>query len=196
VPLPLIEPIRPLLTRDVPSGRSWRYELKLDGFRGTLYIDRGTAGFRSKNQRPMPRFGDLAARVAAELQVVEAILDGEIVVMGERGPKFNALMFHRGAPQFAAFDLLWLDGRDLRPSPYHRRKAALRRLLRHQTWASFVDSHAEAELFEAAARMDLEGIVAKHRDDAYGPETRWLKVKNVNYSQMAGRWELFRRTRR
>jgi len=197
VPLPLIQPIWPLLTRDVPTGRSWCYELKLDGFRGTLYIDRGTAGFRSKNQRPMPRFADLAARVAAELQVIDAILDGEIVVMGERGPKFDALLFHRGVPQFAAFDLLWLDGRDLRPAPYHRRKAALRRLLRRQTWASFVDCHAEAELFEAAARMDLEGIIAKRREDAYGPETRWLKVKNGKYSQAVGRWELFgRRGRR
>lgn len=193
MPLPLIEPIRPVLTREVPAGRSWRYELKLDGFRGTLYIDRGTAGFRSKNQRPMPRFADLAARVAAELQVADAILDGEIVVMGESGPKFTALLFHRGVPQFAAFDLLWLDGRDLRPSPYHRRKAALRRLLRHQTWASFVDSHAEAELFDAATRMDLEGIIAKRREDPYLPGTRWLKVKNRGYSQAVGRWELFER---
>jgi bifunctional non-homologous end joining protein LigD len=192
-PLPLIDPVRPVLTRDVPQGHSWCYELKLDGFRGTLYVGRDAAGFRSKAQKPMPRFNDLAARAAAELAVQNAILDGEIVVMGKGGPQFDALLFRRGAPQFAAFDLLWLDGNDLRRLPYAQRKTALRRLLRRQHWVSFVDSHAKPELFDATSRMDLEGIVAKRREDPYGPEARWLKVKNPNYSQAAGRWKLFAR---
>src|SRR5262245_4438511 len=193
VPLPLIDPIKPVLARELPRGRAWCYELKLDGFRGTLYVERDGVGFRSKTRLPMPRFADLAARGAAELPVSEAILDGEIVVMSDRGPQFRALMFRRGVPQFAAFDLLWLDGRDLRLLPYRQRNAALGRLLRGGRWASFVDSHAGPELFEAARRMDLEGIVAKRRADAYLPGTQWLKVKNAGYTQAVGRWELFPR---
>src|SRR5438045_119171 len=139
MPLPLIDPIHPVLCDHVPGGRGWCYELKLDGFRGTLYAQGAAAEFRSKRQRPMPRFAELAARVAAELRVREAILDGEIVVMGERGPRFDALLFRRGVPQFAAFDLLWLDGRDLRPLPHVERKSVLRRLVRRRKWVSLVE---------------------------------------------------------
>lgn len=191
IALPLIEPVTPLLARDLPGGEAWCYELKLDGFRGTLYVDGAAAVFRSKRQRPMQRFASLAERVAAELPARDAIVDGEIVVMGERGPNFNALMFNRGVPQFAAFDLLWLDGRDLRGLPYAQRKAALRRLVRRRTWVSFVDSHAQAALFDVVTSMDLEGIVAKRRHDPYSAHTRWVKVKNRHYSQAIGRWKLF-----
>ena len=192
MPLPLVHPILPLLSRDLPRGAGWRYELKLDGFRGTLYAEKKRAWFRSKKGHVMRRFDDLARRVANELDARNAILDGEIVVMGERGPDFYALMFHRGVPQFAAFDLLWLDGRDLRAHAYNARKAALRTLIgRRAAHVSYVDSHEEAALFAAAARMDLEGVVAKQCDEPYAAGTSWIKVKNREYSQLAGRGELF-----
>jgi len=194
--IPLAEPVLPVLSRELPRGRAWRYELKLDGFRGMLYVDRGAASFRSKTMRPMPRFDELAARVAAELRATDAILDGEIVVMGARGPEFNALLFHRGVPQFAAFDLVWLDGRDLRASPYAKRKAALQRLVRRCTWVSFIESHADAELFDIVTGLDLEGVVAKRSDEPYTPATRWVKVKNRNYSQALGRWRFFEHHRK
>lgn len=195
--LPLVHPILPSLSRDLPRGDDWRYELKLDGFRGTLYAEGRRAWFRSKTNRVMHRFDDLALCVAGELAVRSAILDGEIVVMGERGPDFYALMFRRGTPQFAAFDLLWRDGRDLRARPYARRKAALRRLIDPRArFVSYVEEHAEAALFEAAQRMDLEGVVAKHRREAYGAGSRWIKVKCAGYSQAAGRGELFHPARR
>src|SRR5947207_13873969 len=192
MPLPVVHPILPRLSRDLPRGSGWRYELKLDGFRGTLYAEKKSAWFRSKTGRVMHRFADLARRVANELDARSAILDGEIVVMGDHGPDFYALMFHRGVPQFAAFDLLWLDGRDLRGRAYASRKAALRKLIgRGAAHVSYVDSHDEAALFDAAVRMDLEGVVAKRRDEPYAPETRWIKVKSREYSQLVGRWELF-----
>lgn len=190
--IPIADPVLPVLSRELPRGRAWRYELKLDGFRGMLYVDRGAAGFRSKTKRPMPRFAELAARVAAELRVTDAILDGEIVVMGKRGPEFNALLFHRGVPQFAAFDLVWLNGCDIRAWAYEKRKAALRHLIRGREWVSFIDSHAEAELFDVVSNLDLEGVVAKRRDEPYAPQTRWVKVKNRSYSQAIGRWRFFR----
>ena len=193
--IPIADPLLPVLSRELPRGRDWRYELKLDGFRGMLYVDRGTASFRSKMKRPMPRFDGLAARVAEELRVTDAILDGEIVVMGRRGPEFNALLFHRGVPQFAAFDLVWLNGCDIRAWSYAKRKAALRHLVRDRTWVSFIESHSEAELFDIVAGLDLEGVVAKRRDEPYAPQTRWIKVKNRNYSQAVGRWRFFERRR-
>ena len=58
--------------------------------------------------------------------VQDAILDGEIVVMGEGGPKFYALMMNREPASYVAFDLLWLDGRDLRGCPLWRRKVRSR----------------------------------------------------------------------
>src|SRR5262249_57092028 len=112
-----------------------------------------------------------------------AMVDGEIVVMGGRGPDFYALMFHRGVPQFAAFDLVWLNGRDLRGLSWVARKAALRTLLdRRAKYVSYVEAHEEAELFDAVQRMDLEGVVAKRCDEPYAREARWVKVKSRGYS--------------
>jgi bifunctional non-homologous end joining protein LigD len=113
--LPQIEPVLPKLVKDVPRGRQWVYELKLDGFRGTLYVDAGRGYFLSKTKKPLLRFDELAKAIAKELPVQDAILDGEVVVLDEGRPQFNALMMNRAPASYVAFDLLWLDGRDLRP---------------------------------------------------------------------------------
>ncbi len=86
--LPRIEPILPVLARDVPRGRAWTYELKLDGFRGTLYIEAGRGRFLSKTKKPLTRFDDLANALARAVAVKDAIFDGEIIVMGNVGPDF------------------------------------------------------------------------------------------------------------
>lgn len=192
-PLPHVDPIRPSLSKVVPLGREWVYELKLDGFRGVLHVEDGRGYFTSKNNRVMRRFESLADTLARSLNVRSAILDGEIVVMREGMPDFYALMFRRGEPQYAAFDLLWLNGRDLREATYRRRKGALRRLLADQTAVGYVDSYSASELFDAAVRLDLEGVVAKRMTDVYAPSTIWLKIKHGGYSKNEGRWELFAR---
>jgi bifunctional non-homologous end joining protein LigD len=195
--LPLVPPILPQLVTDVPRGREWVYELKMDGFRGMLYLDQAEAFFRSKTTKKMPRFRALAAAVALELQVDDAILDGEIVAMGSEGPDFYALMRNSAAPHFAAFDVVWLNGKDLRGEPYSKRKTTLKRLLRKKReHISLVDFDPRPDLYAAVAGMDLEGIVAKRTTDVYGPETRWLKVRNPDYSQKVGRAELFHGPRR
>ncbi|HEY0371382.1 MAG TPA: hypothetical protein VGD79_05245 [Thermoanaerobaculia bacterium] len=178
----------------VPVGKDWWYELKLDGFRGVLTIDDGRGSFTSKTSKPMPRFQELADALARVLPVKSAILDGEIIVMTSDGPDFYALMFRRGQPAYAAFDLLWLDGRDLRELPLWRRKKMLQKLV-SGTPVAFVDHVEDPGLYAAAAARDLEGIVAKRRSDPYGPSTRWVKIKHPGYSQMEGRWELFDRRR-
>ncbi|HKR66052.1 MAG TPA: hypothetical protein VJZ00_20135, partial [Thermoanaerobaculia bacterium] len=94
-----------------------------------------------------------------------------------------------------AFDLLWLNGRDLREQPLWRRKQRLRRLV-EDTPIGYVDSVDDPALFTVVSQRDLEGIVAKRRADRYCLATSWLKVKCIGYSQMEGRWELFARKNR
>lgn len=188
--LPRIEPLRPVRSQEVPLGREWLYELKLDGFRGLLHIDGAAAHFLSKNGHHMRRFDALAAALAPALRVREAILDGELVVLNERGPDFKALFYRRRPPGYAAFDLLWLDGRDLRPEPLWRRKRALSTLVSGTPIAS-IDATSDATLFARAMLHDLEGIVAKRRGDPYCASTEWLKIKWRGYSQLEGRWEMF-----
>jgi bifunctional non-homologous end joining protein LigD len=191
--LPVIHPIIPQLSRTIPRGRKWRYEVKLDGFRGTLYIEQGKAWFRSKAMRVMKRFQPLADSLATSVSVRDAIFDGEIIVMKERTPDFYALMFSRGQSEYAAFDLVWKNGRDLRGLSYNERKQRLRTTLTHSAAIGFVEHYREPEVFEAAARLDLEGIVAKRSTDPYDARTQWIKVKHAEYSQAEGRHDLFRR---
>jgi bifunctional non-homologous end joining protein LigD len=190
--LPRIEPLRPVRSDTVPLGREWLYEVKLDGFRGLLHLQNGRGHFISKNVKPMRRFDDLAASLVRALDVREAILDGEIVVMGAHGPDFKALFYRRRPPAYAAFDLLWLNGRDLRAQPLWRRKRALEKLVA-RTPVGYVDATQDATLFARTMLHDLEGVVAKRRDEPYAAATRWLKIKCRGYSQMEGRWELFAR---
>ncbi len=180
--------------KTVPVGPAWIYELKLDGFRGVLSVEDGRGSFTSKTSKPMPRFSELAGALARALPVKNAILDGEIIVMTDSGPDFNALFWRRGQPAYAAFDLLWLDGRDLRTQPLWRRKRALKKLI-DGTPIAYVDHVTDPALYAAAAARDLEGIVAKRRGDPYGASTEWVKVKHSGYTQMQGRWELFEKRR-
>lgn len=192
--LPKIEPVRPVRSKSVPVGKDWIYELKLDGFRGVLTIEKGKGKFTSKTAKPMPRFQPLADALTRALGVRDAILDGEIIVMGKEGPDFYALFFRRGEPAFAAFDLLWLNGRDLREWPLWRRKKRLATLVA-KTPVAYVDHIEDPALFAVTAKRDLEGIVAKRRGEPYGAEAHWIKVKTPGYTQMEGRWELFDKRR-
>lgn len=188
-----MEPVKPKRRDRLPVGADWRYEIKLDGFRGLLHVEDGRGYFLSKNVNRMERFQSLADTLAAVLKVKSAILDGEIIAVRQERVDFYALMFGRGRPQYAAFDLLWLNGRDLRGQAYRSRRAALRELPGRQDAIGYVDNYLTPELLEAAIRLDMEGVVAKRESDLYGPENEWVKVKHPSYTQMAGRWELFKR---
>lgn len=196
MPLPQRFPIiLPLRAGTVPLGCEWVYEAKLDGFRGVLFIDRGRGWFISKNGNRMNRFKALAEELARTMPVDEAIFDGEIVVLAAGGrPAFYPLLFAAAQPSYAAFDLLWLNGEDLRPLPHHQRKARLRKLTRRGP-IGFVEAVKDPSLFDVVVEMDLEGIVAKRRGDPYGATTEWLKVRHLGYSQKVGRAALFDRRR-
>jgi bifunctional non-homologous end joining protein LigD len=109
---------------------------------------------------------------------------------------FRDLRAGRGNLHYAAFDALWVEGKDLRPLLLTRRKQMLTRLIpATTTMLSQVFSIAERgrDLFAAVQRLDLEGIVAKRKADSYQPETVWYKIKSGTYTQGEGRWELFQK---
>jgi bifunctional non-homologous end joining protein LigD len=108
----------------------WIYEPKFDGFRGVLYLCRGECYIRSKRNNVLRRFGELASRVLGELEVKDAILDGEVVALDDEGRMdFRALLAGKGWLHYAAFDVMWLNGRDLRGQPLVKRKRRLEQLI-------------------------------------------------------------------
>jgi bifunctional non-homologous end joining protein LigD len=121
------------------------------------------------------------------------------VCLDDRGySQFNELFFRRGDPFFYAFDLVWLNGEDLRNRPLLERKTALRELAPASSRLLYLD-HLENDgraLFAKACELDLEGIVAKQKSGIYFGETNrttWHKIKNPEYSQARDREELFER---
>ena len=107
----------------------WVFELKHDGFRAVAYIEQGKCRLVSRRDFQYKRFDKLCAAIGKELRVKDAILDGEIVCLDSAGRSiFTPLLFRRSEnPCFYAFDLLWLNGRDLRKQPLLERKRLLRR---------------------------------------------------------------------
>jgi bifunctional non-homologous end joining protein LigD len=193
--LPRVEPIVPVALPQPFSHPDWLFEPKYDGFRGMVYLTGRKCTIYSKRGNAFSRFDELRRRLCTELPKVEVILDGEIIAIDDEGRiDFWGLMKGRGHLAFAAFDLLWLRGRDLRHLPLVQRKKRLERLLptavgplNRIPWFE----EDGRELFEAACQLDLEGIVAKRKEDPYGPKTTWCKIKNPTYTQAEGRRELF-----
>lgn len=197
--LPLLQPL-PLTRRPEPfSHPDWLFEIKYDGFRALAYCDPSGVRLISRNSNRFASFSNLCAQIELFLKARHAVLDGEIVCLDENGySQFNELLFRRGTPWFCAFDLLWLNGRDLRELPLIERKRSLRKLIPPDCDGVLYLDHIEGEgerLFELVCEHDLEGIVAKHRQSRYAAETNsnpaWVKIKNRRYSQIVGRNELF-----
>ena len=111
---------------------------------------------------------------------------------------FYELMRRRGPFCFYAFDLVWLDGRDLRGLALSARKALLRKLLPRKAHAVRYVEHVVSgtDLIRVICEQDMEGIVAKQASAYYTPEaTTWVKIKNREYSQAVGREDFFDRRR-
>jgi bifunctional non-homologous end joining protein LigD len=180
-----IYPCRPIVAKRPPVGPGWVHELKHDGYRLQVHVRDGRVRLFTMNGNNWtdryPRIVEEAGRIKGT-----AILDAEVVCLDEKGaPEFDAL-HSRSADQFAvacAFDLLMLDGDDLRRRPLLERKSALAKLLiRSRGGIQYVE-HAEGHgerMYEAACQLGLEGIVSKRAGSFYrsGPSKMWIKVKN------------------
>ncbi len=180
------EPMLPTLTDDVFQRSDWLYEPKLDGYRVLAFVDRGRVHLRSRGGQAYEERYPEIVRALATQPFERAVLDGEVVALGPDGRmSFQRLQNRAGNPtdplRFYAFDLLYLDGFDLRDAPLIERKGLLHVALAPmggiEEVARFDDGMS---LFQAAQAQHLEGIVAKKRDSIYEPGRRvrtWLKMK-------------------
>jgi bifunctional non-homologous end joining protein LigD len=196
-PMPArVEPMLATLVDKAFSDPDWIYETKWDGVRALCYIDEGRARFVSRNDKDMsfryPELGEVTERLNAE----QAILDGEIVAFDERGrPSFQLLQSRVGLKDeaeiarlaasqrvaYCAFDLVYYNGFDLRPAALLHRKALLEELIEESEalkYSAHTVGDGERE-FGRAARLGLEGIMAKHQGSTYHARRSndWLKIK-------------------
>lgn len=198
--LPVFQPLTLGRKPEPFSHPDWLFEIKWDGFRALARIEHGRCRLISRNGNEFKSFSVLNSSLPKELNATTALLDGELVCLDDSGkPQFRDLLFRRGEPRFVAFDLLHCDGQDLRYAPLSERKHKLRSILTMQSDRLLYCDHLEHEgeaLFRFACEQDLEGIVAKRKFDPYLPDqATWYKIRNPNYSQWAGREELFERER-
>jgi bifunctional non-homologous end joining protein LigD len=196
--LPIVRPIQ-LLPRDAPfDDPNWSYEIKYDGYRGMLYLRGDASHFISRQGKHMSRFDELARALAKELPVKTALLDGEIVVLDKEGrPIFLDLVKNVRQPTYIAFDLLYVDGVDIRPQMLSERRKHLARITPAKSSRFLKISFTEGrgkELFDLICKHDLEGIVAKRLDHPYRKVTPWYKIKNKRYRQLEGRPQFSRKT--
>jgi bifunctional non-homologous end joining protein LigD len=173
----------------------WLFELKHDGFRALAYVSDGSCRLISRRHNVYKSFEVLKSSLS-RLPVTSAVLDGEIVCLDETGKSiFKDVLYRSSEPAFSAFDLLWLNGQHLREFPLIDRKARLRHIVdTHRPERLLYAHHIEEKgvrFFRAVCERDLEGIVAKRKDGAYGIRSTWVKIKNPNYTQVEGRQELF-----
>jgi bifunctional non-homologous end joining protein LigD len=171
------------------------FELKHDGFRALAHIWDGNCELVSRKRNAYKSFQDLRDNLA-KLKVQNAVIDGEIVCLDEEGRSiFNELLFRRGSPIFYAFDLLYLNGRDLRQFPLIERKEKLREVIERSKLPDVIcGKYVEGrgvDLFNEVVRRNLEGVVAKRKTGTYATVSGWLKIKNPLYTQSERRHELF-----
>ncbi|MBV9172310.1 MAG: non-homologous end-joining DNA ligase [Chloroflexi bacterium] len=180
------EPMLPTLTSDVFQRADWLYEPKLDGYRALAFVEHGAVRLWSRNgQAYEDRYPEVSQAMAVQ-PVDAAIFDGEVVAIGADGRmSFQRLQQRASDPdavlRYYVFDLLYLDGYDLREVPLTDRKQLLHAVLAPigaaEETAVFDDG---LMLFRAAQANRLEGIVAKKRDSLYEAGRRvrtWLKMK-------------------
>jgi bifunctional non-homologous end joining protein LigD len=139
----------------------WLFDFKYDGFRGLCCLERGRCRFISRNGNVLNRFEALGDQLAALLQIDEAIIDGDVAAVDDTGrPQFYDLLRRPHAPAYVAFDLLWVDGANLRSLPLRERRRRLQAVLPE---ASTIVSEALSvtgrgcELFDLMCANDVEG---------------------------------------
>ena len=170
--LSIIEPCLPSPAKAPPSGPGWIHEIKHDGFRILA-------------RRDSSRFPFIAMAVRS-LPVRSCLIDGEAIVCDENGLAVFELIRRHGALASAvhcAFDLLELDGKDLRRQPIEIRKSLLAKLLKGSHSSIVLNEHFEEDgalVYGAACQLGCEGIVSKRLGSPYrsGRSPHWVKVKN------------------
>ena len=181
-----VTPMAALAVDALPEGSAWSYELKLDGYRALIIKDGAQVRIRSRNDKDLKAMYPSVAAAALRLDADQAIVDGEVVAVDEQGrPSFQALQ-HRGthpthAIVFYAFDLLHLNGEDLRTEPLTARRSKLVQAIKNSGLLLSIELPGSvADIVSTVRTMKLEGIIAKRKDSPYeaGERSRnWQKLK-------------------
>src|SRR5262249_35324233 len=142
-----IRPMR-LSRRNEPfDSDQHAFELKVDGFRALAFVEGGKGELVSRNGNTFHGFAELATWIAEHLRVETAVPDGEIACVDDCGrPIFRDLLFRKSQCVFIAFDLLYLNGKDLRTLPLIERKAALKKFLRRKRSRILYLDHIEGDV--------------------------------------------------
>src|SRR5215467_683734 len=191
-----LEPMLATLGTSVPSGTDWLYEVKWDGYRALCFFSDGKVRMLSRRGNKLEKqFAPVAQALKQCVKADTAIVDGEVVALDENGkPSFQHLQNFTGfgtkpalkgvAPpplNFFAFDLLYLNGYDLRKAALIDRRRLLASIVMPSETVRYSDHFAGRgdELLEAVKAKGLEGIIAKHAQSKY--ESRrsnaWIKIK-------------------
>jgi bifunctional non-homologous end joining protein LigD len=188
-PLPtgFVPPCLPSAAKEPPSGSDWWHEIKHDGFRVVARKTGKTVRLYSRPGNSLTARFTLIADALARLRARSCIIDGEAVACGDDGiAQFERIRYrrHDDTVFLYAFDLLELNGDDLRREPLERRKVTLTSILARAAAGlrlnEHIDEHDGAIVFHHACRMGLEGIVSRRKGSPYrsGRKADWLKAKN------------------
>jgi bifunctional non-homologous end joining protein LigD len=179
LPLPMLAVADDKVPRD---DDQWAFEMKWDGYRGIIEVSKGRLRVASRRGNEVTaRYPELEG--LPDVVGVDAILDGEIVVLDDDGrASFQAIQQHLGPAVFVCFDVLRLDGKDVTSLEWRERRALVERLgLSGDRWqTSPVTIGGGDRAYAAAGELGFEGIVAKRLDSPYVPGRRspaWRKVK-------------------
>jgi bifunctional non-homologous end joining protein LigD len=186
-----VEPSLPTAVETAPSGADWVHEIKYDGYRVQVRIENGRIALLTRKGLDWTERFPAVAKAAASLPVKTALVDAEVVVQTEAGvASFTALVealkTGKGNLVLYAFDLLHLDGFDLRDTPLRDRKAALAKIIaaNEEDGCIRFSDHLPGDggtIFRHASRLGLEGIVSKKLASPYrsGRVTTWVKLKSI-----------------
>jgi bifunctional non-homologous end joining protein LigD len=181
-----IQPCLPLPAKEPPSGPGWIHEIKHDGFRILARRDGDRVRLYTRNGYD---FADRFPRIVEavkNLPVGSCIIDGEAIVIDPTGLSvFDLLRYrqHDHAAVLCAFDLIEVDGRDLRSEPIEERKHGLANVLYRKREGVIFNQHYDGDgaiIFKQACALGCEGIVSKRLGSLYrsGRVNHWLKIKN------------------
>lgn len=181
-----VDPMLATLVDKPFDSDEWIYEVKWDGYRAVAFMNDGEVTMKSRNDKS---FNEKFYPIYDELKQINlnAVIDGEIVVVGSNGQaNFGALQNWRseadGDLVFYVFDILWLDGKDLKTFTLMERREILKQILPKSQSILLSEAFETSgiEFLETAKKMDLEGIMAKRKDSEYHTKNRtknWLKIK-------------------
>ena len=181
-----ISPMLATLVNKPFDEPGWLYEIKWDGYRALALSHNGEVNLVSRNNKS---FNDKFYPISGAVKEwgIDAIVDGEIAVLNDKGVShFGSLQNWRseadGELIYYVFDILWLDGHDLKNLPLTERREILRQNLPPEGIIRMSENFqtSSTEFLEVAAQMGLEGIIAKKEDSIYRPGDRtrdWLKIK-------------------